>query len=333
MHPEVSRVLGLAREARRAGASTAVLAHLDHALALARREGDLAGQQVAGWRRAKAIYDHGEAEALPDALDPLLALDDLFSHYPQGLSAAQPITRRIWDHLGYGDERVLRLWEAYSAHHRRLGDPWLASQGDVQRAWHLACRGELAQVVAVSEHYQGLSPARFGRGPTKHPEAEDTTLSLFWVQADLARVALRAATWAGEARAATDAEELLLDALATAGRPMEKDPWVVDALCRAADRFERVTAPWRAWKTHLSRWETDHVALAALGQGVLHRRAGDGAAAVRDFERAASLAQAHHAGFEWVADALQQAQRVDPSPERDARLRALRTRTGVGHAV
>lgn len=333
MDPAVSEHLERARAARRADDGLAALAALRHAAARALETGDPASIQLAGWRRAKGEFDFGTPETLLASLEPIVALPTPFEHYPQGLHAAEPIARRIWDHLGYRSDAVLQLWSAWGAHHRSTGDTYLAAQADLQRAWHMACRGDTDAVQNIAEPWFRLTPARFGRGPTKHPDAEDATLSLYWIQVDLGRTLLRAATWTGRERLARDARDHLEDALAWSSRSLGKAPWCVDAICRAADRFAWSDAPWPAWSKVLSGWSQAHPVHARLGGAVFDRRDGRSDRAIAGFEATAELAERKRAGFEWVADSLIEAQRTSPAPERARRIEELCRTTGLGLAV
>lgn len=325
----VPELLRRARQARLAQDGPAVLEALGEAASLACQGSDEGLILTTGWRLAKAAHDFGTPDQVLEALRLVLSREAPFAHYPQATSAAEPLARRIWDTKGYGEPEVLELWRAYSAHQRSMGDPWLEAQGAVQRAWHLACRGALPELRVLTEPWLRLTPARFGRGPSKHPDAEATTLSLYWVHADLARIHLRAATWAGDPAAAREARDLLLDALAIVERPLGRCPWEVDALCRAGDRFGWTDAPWTSWLRVLETWESEHPVHAALGRAVLDRRSRRAGAATA-FLAAADLAERTAAGWEWVVDALVEAERIAPDPALAERIASVRQRRSVG---
>jgi len=320
MTPEVREALSRARIARSEHRPEDVLAALKDAASAATSDAE---HQVAGWRLAKGVYDFGDVSALMDALEPVLATEAPFEHHPTAVAAAEPIAQRVWNKLGYGDVRVLRLWEAYSDHHRAIGDPWLAAMGDVQRAWQLACLGQVAQVRGLLDHYANLSPRRFGRGPTKHPDAWDTTLSLFWVQADMARTLLRCATWTHDEPQAVEAREVYKDALAASERHPDRTWWFVDPVCRAADRFGWTVQTWSPWSRGVANLAEQHPVHTGIAQAILHRRAGRTGPALDALDGAATVAIEVEAGWEWVADAWTERLRIEQTSDLRCRLDEL----------
>jgi hypothetical protein len=247
------------------------------------------------WRRAKAGYDFGDADAMLDAVTPLLEAGRPFEDHPPARRAMQPIATRWWDTRGYGDDRVARLWAAWAESYRREGDPWMAAQGEAQRAWHLACAGDHQALDALIERYLALDPRRFGTGPHRHPKAPDTPASVWWAQLDLVRTGLWAATWARRRERARDLLDALEDAAEAARLERPDEPWFLDPVLRAALAFG-LDAPRgayaRAWLPALDRVDGPRGALhRSLARGLLHED-------VEALEAAATQALEHHLGAE-----------------------------------
>jgi len=249
---------------------------------------------VVAWRRAKAAYDLGLTDEMLGCLERVLSLDHPFADYPQGLKAAEPLARRWWDERGYGHPLVARLWEAFVAAWREGGDPWMAASGEAQLAWDWACAGHLVPLQALLVRRGGQSPREFGNGPSKHPRAPDAPSSLWWAQMDIARIALRAAVWAGDEGLAREAHEVYADALAEAEVDESDDYWFLET----AGRAERVFG----WRGELAeRW-------MAAAPGLSHPRAelhqALATAVVQGWPGAVAevLPQADAAGPEWGID-------------------------------
>ena len=158
--------------------------------------------------------------------------------------------------------------------------------------------------VCPAREFANLSARRFGRGPTKHPEAEDATLSLYWVQADLARTVLRGATWGGRERMALDALDVYDDAMAFANRSRHQSFWYVDPVCRAADRFGWSSSAFAGWPRLLNAVEAVHPVHFHLGRAIISRRASRPERCLASLAEARRQAQVDHAGFEWQIDAM-----------------------------
>ena len=283
-----------------------------HALAQAVDEADQLGDPhwtaVCRWRAAKAAWDDQDAPAVLAFVDPLLALEDPFADYLAGLKAVEPATTLVWDTLGYGDPRPEQLWAAWTRHHRSVGDPYLAAMGEVKGAWARACQGDVDALHALLERWTAMTPRRFGTGPHRHAEAPDATSSLFWVQRDVARTALRGATWCLDERLAWMAAEALEDAMEDTGAVRLSDFWFLEPMCRAHLRFGGLDAG-----GYLDAWRDAAQTLAherapfhrALQEGELARAAGATAQARGAFERAHEVGAG--LGPEWSTDALVEA--------------------------
>lgn len=315
----------------------------------AARLGDAALLGVACWRLAKLRYDAGEAEGLIDALAPLVQLKveergvwgvkqqvGPFDHYEAGLRALPAIARRHWDHLGYAHPIVEQLWLAYSEAQRQRQDPFLAAWGDVQRSWQLACTGRLDELVALTLTYARLTPARFGPGPHRHPRADDAASSVHWVQVDLARTLLCAATWLHDEPRAWEAMELLEDAAEDAGLERSVDFWFLDAVLRSAGRFARTEIVERYLPAYEAVLASEPIELApahrARGQAWLAFLRRQRATAQEHASLALDLTRHHRAGPEWVVETALLGAIAAP-PERAVALRAVAReealRTGV----
>ncbi len=265
------------------------------------------------------------------AARPLRGLVHPFAGHPAGGPAAEPIARAIWDSAGYSDELVAWLWSKYRAHHIAHKDPFLAACGDLQLAWHRACRGELEQVSRLMLNYSLMTPSAFGDGPHRHARAPDAPSSLHFVQMDLARTALRAATWSGDEALATEAWDTYEDALADAELTRD-EPWFLDATQRAAARFGWDGPPFAADQP---RWIA---AMATLEhpRAALHRQLVDavlsdahGGHDPAPWLRAAELAVELGAGPEWEADALLGAFHAQPDEALRHRMNQLIRAKGV----
>jgi hypothetical protein len=154
-------------------------------------------------------------------------------------------------------------------------------------------------------------------------------LSLYWVQCDLARTLLRCATWTGVERAALDARDLYQDALAASERAHDRHFWYLDPVCRAADRFGWTVDSWSPWSRLSEHLADQHPVQCGLAAAVLHRRGGRQPTALQGFEAVAELAKSDQLGWEWVADALTEAQRTQATPARTRELQRLIDAYGV----
>jgi hypothetical protein len=240
-----------AREARRANDVPRLLSALRAGLDLARASEEASLVATAAWRLSKAEHDHGSAAAALEALRPLLIdpptlRDNLwtrprpctpFEFSATTVDAVPELVRRYGDHEGYGPSLVPLLWTAWTAWYAERGEAVMAAWGRVEAAWPAACRGEVAATADVLARTEQLSAADLHGARRRHARADDVPGSLPWLHLDAARTALCAATWAGEERAAWDAREALLDATAQLGASAAEDPWTVDAITRADDRF------------------------------------------------------------------------------------------------
>lgn len=302
---QIEALLEQARTHRSAGDLGSSRTALTNAIRLADQLEDPAWSQITRWRSAKAAFDDRDPSAVLDLVEPLLALDEPFEHYPTGIDAIPRITRQAWDSLGYADGRIDALWSAWTRHHRRAGDPYLAAMGEVHTGWALACRGELPALSALLDRWSSATPRSFGRGPHRHADAPDTRSSVFWVQRDVARTVLRGATWAGVERLAWSALETLHDAVQDIGTAPADDYWFLEPVGRAQLRFG-----WSDPGGVQDAWPIAAAALThprsefhrALTHAELARRDGRRDHARETFERASTHAEG--AGPEWMADAL-----------------------------
>jgi hypothetical protein len=292
---------------------------LEQAWADARTLGDASLLSATCWRLAKARYDRGAAEGLIEALAPMVQPDiheigewgvkqavGPFDHYEPGLRALAPLCRRHWDHLGYASEVVDKLWLAYSEAQRKREDPFLAAWGDVQRSWQLACAGRSDELAAMVATYARLSPGRFGTGPHRHPRAEDVPTSIYWVQLDLARTLLHAATWAHDERRTWEAMELVEDAAEDCGLDRHTDFWFLDTMLHAAGRFGRAEVVERYLPAYRNVLEGSSPELPAVhrlrGQAWLAFLARQRSTAQERAIQALDQARHHRAGPEWVVE-------------------------------
>ncbi len=307
---QVETMLARARSARQVGDGPACIEALRAASAVAVERGEPDGMALTSWRHAKAIYDFGAPESLMDALGPALSVEAPFRAYPRGLDAVERVTRHVWDHVGYSDHRVDRLWSAYVAHYRVEGDPYLAAMGEVHAAWAWACRGEVTALSEWLERWSATSPRTLGSGPHRHADAPDTGSSVYWIQMDVARVVLRGATWAGEERLAWTAWQAYEDAVEDAGVQRDEQYWFLEPVCRGALKFG-----WKRALPYLPAWQRA-AAVLAHPRAPLHREVlraelararGDLPGAEARFMEAVRLAAG--TGPEWLADALTEAER------------------------
>ena len=134
------------------------------------------------WRLSKAHFDFGDPVSMMDAIDPLID-DNPFTWYKQGLQAVEPMARRYWDVVGYGNDAVLRLLRAWSQHYREAGDPFLEATGRVQQGWHLACSGNLDGLRSTFQRLNRLTPRDLASSPYRHSDAlQDDTLNFVIVR-------------------------------------------------------------------------------------------------------------------------------------------------------
>lgn len=316
---EIARIgLEGARDARRRDDLPLAVAQLEAALAAAIELGDASLLATVCWRLAKARYDADDTAHMVASLAPLMGgeLEERgvwgvkrtvgpFDLYAPSLRALEPLARRHWDTEGYGLPLLAELWGAWSEAQAAAGEPFLAAWGDVQRAWQWACSGHREALEATVQRVVRLSPDHFQAGTHRHPAAPDGPASAPWLELDVARTALRSATWGGRERDALDAMDIMEDAAETAELRREADPWFLDAAVHAADRFgwdavaERYIAAWAERITHTDVPATHQ----QLASGLLARRAGRQPDAAHAYLRAADLAREQRRGPEWVVSA------------------------------
>lgn len=319
-----------ARAARERSDTTARLAALDdaHAAALALR--DVSLLSTAAWRLAKARYDGGLNDQLIEPLAPLVSerwrarslwgtreVVGPFDHYEQGLAALAPLSRRHHDHVGYGGDVLPALWDAWVAVRERREEPVLVAWGQVQRAWWMACTGRLDSLFELVHRYTVLPPSAFAHDRHRHARAPDPPGSLPWVQLDLARTLLHAATWAGVDKLAAEALDHLEDAAEDAELDRHGDFWFLDAILRASERFGWGSEPtYASAYAHLTAQGDVPEVHRLRGAALLARARGGG----RDETVTAALACARvHAGPEWVVEAWREAGELDKARETAAR--------------
>ncbi len=296
-----------ARQARGSGDLSACAEALERAgLTALELADDHPLRQVVAWRRSKVAFDRDAPLQALHAIEEVLAGPDPFAHYPNGLNAAEPLAAAVWDAHGYGFDAIDRLWRAYSATHRQRGDPFLAAMGDVQRGWQLACSGQLSALSKLLDAYGALTPKSFGDGPHRHARAEDAPTSVFWIQMDLARITLRAATWSRDRSLAHDALEVYEDALSEAGETRLSVYWFVECAGRAALAFgwsdlSDVVDAW--WRTAPALDHPRAPLHQALALAAAHHDTGQHSAAIDAYADAVHQAHRLHAGPEWEVDA------------------------------
>lgn len=216
----VEALLSQARTARRSHDSAAVLAALDAAwIAAHELPADDALVVRVAWKRGKAHADFGTAEASLACLEPLVALDDPFQAYPEGLRAVPRIGRGHQDTLGYGHPVVVGLWKAWTAHHERVGDRYAWAIGRIQLAWDVGCRGDLTAAHDLLEAVLNLRPVDLEGGASRHPSAPDAASSVHHIHVDAAHCLLRPCIWAGDRDRASEGCQTLSDAMDDAGTP------------------------------------------------------------------------------------------------------------------
>jgi len=292
-----------------AGAEAALQVAWESAQAL---EDDHPLRQVAAWRRAKLAHDAGDSARALAALEPVLAHPDPFSHYPRGLDACQPLARSYWDQHGYGAPVLRMLWDRYAARQLADGDRYLHWAGRVQLAWDLAAAGDLVGVRDTLEQVACLAPSSFRAGPTRDPRAHDAPSSVAWLQLDMARTALRAATWAADNELGALAVELMEDGAEEAGLQRDEAFWFLEPIGLYRWRGglsdpEDYTHAWWAAAPRLTHGRAPlHRALAAAEQTAATDPLGAAAALIA----VADLAAERRWGPEWEIDALLRAARL-----------------------
>lgn len=238
----IEHALAEARSARGRGDVAEARAVLDAALPVAATMGpEHSLRQVLAWRASKAAFDLGDTEAALLPLAPLVTSPEVdpFEHYPAGLGACVPLTHAAWSTLGYRRPVVRDLLARCRDAHRRREDPYQAWQIELQRAWDLACGGDLVELDQLLEDVGRLTPASLDGAPTRHPRAIDGPTSVPFLQLDLARTALRAATWARDPERADRAEDVMEGAADDAGIERETDYWFLEPMALARRRLQR----------------------------------------------------------------------------------------------
>jgi len=266
------------------------------------------------WRLAKAHHDFGDPEGMVEAVRPLFCAPlteranlfmapqavGPFDHYPNSARAAERLSNHYTDRAGYGEPLIREILTSLAQHHADSGDPVLAARARVSLAWWHGCRGEATELWSILNSYLRLSPDGFAadacEGAHRHPKASSIATSLFHVQRDLARSALRSATWTGDVRRAHTAMQLMEDATEDVGIT---SPWVVDAACHAAWRFdwEAIASQYQPrWGLTLS--PDKHPVHAQLIEAITAQNASRAVEAGREALRS-------HRGPEWAAAAFQ----------------------------
>ena len=268
--------------------------------------------QRLAWRRSKLAHDLGHPVAALEALEPLLAGHaDPFEHYPSGLQACATLATAYWDQVGYGAGVLRRLWLRCSAAWEARGDPYLALHARVQLAWDYACAGDGATLRQELERFADLLPQALDGGPTRHPSAPDAASSVPWLQLDVARTALRAATWSSDTALAERAEDVFEEAAEDAGLQRDAAYWFLEPMALVRLRLgrrdpDRYVEAW--WRLAPKLQHPRAVFHRALAQAELDRHAGRDEAAARGFLTASREAQRGRYGPEWVIDpAVEQA--------------------------
>ena len=331
--------LEAARRARVAKDDTARVQALTSAWEAARELADGSLVATTSWRLAKARYDLGLVDTTLDALAPLLehSIEERglwgvkqrvgpFDHYEAGLRALEPLTRRHWDHHGYGPTLLDPLWEAWFAAQEARGHAFTAAWGRIVRAWSAATTGQLDTVRAVVLSTAQHRPEAFAHDPHAHPRAATAHDSAGWLQVDAARMLLRAATWAASERVAWEAQELLMDAVEDVRLDHRSDPWLLDAMLHAAERFGGWTiepADVQAYRRLAPHLPSAHRARAAAWLG-RH----DGGPAAGPAVDAARACAANFVGPEWTVASWLDAHRAGQEGALD-HARAEAARTGV----
>lgn len=314
LNASIRAALEAATRCRAAGDQSGCIAALTEAWRGSAALPDAHLLSVSAWRLAKAHHDFGDPYSMLEAVRPLVQTPlterqnlfvapvtvSPFTYYPASVGAASRVCRHFTDRAGYADPLIALLYQALSEHHRQAADPYLAARAQVELAWWHACRGEQEQLWAIVERYLKTPPAGFEReaGPDahRHAQAPDISTSLFHIQLDLARTALRCATWTGNVSSAVDALELMEDAAEDIGH---RDLWFLDAACHAGTRFDELSIPdgyFSLWRTSLDG--SDH----AVHRGLMLAILGSDASLAR---QAGTLALSDHRGPEWAAMAFQ----------------------------
>lgn len=274
------------------------------------------------WRRAKVLFDLGDAPGAVALLEPIAHAP--FAHYPSGLDACATLAQAVWSQAGYGLPALRGLLEAAHRAHEGAGDPYRALQSLVWRSWDLACAGDLDELQGVLEHFVHLHPDDLAGGPTRHSRATDAATSVPWLQQDLARTALRACTWAREPHLVDAAEDLLETSADDAGLDREREYWFVEPIAMARIRLGRPDPD-----DYAGAWVT-------LAPGLKHPRAGYHRALARastdpgrapvELPHAAREAVQGDYGPEWEIDPLLELGRITGTvpPEALARIESHR---------
>lgn len=235
----VEAALAAARDARASGDLDAARAVLDEAAQLTEPLGpDHALAHTLAWRRSKVAHDQHDARAALDAVTPLLEHGP-FEHYPAGLDACARLATQFWAVAGYGSPALRTLLTRAHEAHRTAGDLYRAYQTTVWRSWDLACAGDLEELTRVLEAFSILHPDQLAGGPSRHSRAADSATSVPWLQQDLARTTLRAATWARRSELADAAEDVLETSADDAGFEREQEYWFLEPIALARIRLGR----------------------------------------------------------------------------------------------
>ncbi|MCO4745598.1 MAG: hypothetical protein KC912_12470 [Proteobacteria bacterium] len=306
----LERVLEASRRARSDGDGPACRRALREAQRIA-AEG-VAPERVAqvAWRRAKAEYDFGDARGISEALEPVLDLDAPFAGSEAALGACELLVRRMRDQGGYADPLPDELLQRAAAAWRDRADPVRALWIDVQRAWSLACRGELAVLETLTDNADRMRARDVAHSQFRHARAESAALSLAWMQLDLWRAALRGATWTEDDAAIGRALDGIEDAAEDAGLRRLADPWFLEAVVSAQWQLGRADSPGYAPALERCLERVDGA------RGALHRLLFAGWSSLRSiptsshFVEAADVAGRAAAGPEWQAWAWRGAQRA-----------------------
>ncbi|MCO4746679.1 MAG: hypothetical protein KC912_17930 [Proteobacteria bacterium] len=302
--------LGEARKARQAGDLDGAAAALQRAIELARLAKEDKLLNTASWRLADLFRDSDRPEEMLASLDDVVAHGKPFAHLKGGKAfhVANDTIRKYWDFAGYATDRILPLLGAVKAHYEAHSDPYMAALADELSSWQMACRGDLAGMTALIDRYDGMTPSQFGSGSHRHTRASPGNQSVYWVQMEIARTALRMAAWMGDEALGRRAHEMhavalkkanvsrheflnLMEATMVAGLELGWEEVLEE--CRAD--YDKAMRDWSGGREDYHKAVYKAVGFALAGQQ------SEAADAWRD---AATVSDEMHYGPEWVGDYL-----------------------------